>query len=95
LFVGRDACLPALPLQDDILDLLGALGVGLCNIDQSLFHRSVKPAAHVTSAVGYVRLHGRNCRDWFSKKADVRERYDHLYSLYELEPVVAPRKRDR
>jgi uncharacterized protein YecE (DUF72 family) len=65
------------------------LGIGICNIDQALFHRSVKPTAHVTSMVGYVRLHGRNYNTWFSAKADVRERYDHLYSVSDLEPWVA------
>jgi uncharacterized protein YecE (DUF72 family) len=73
-------------IEEDMLDLLTELGVGICNIDQPLFQRSVKPAAHVTSTVGYVRLHGRNYANWFSKKADVRERYDHLYSRKELEP---------
>jgi uncharacterized protein YecE (DUF72 family) len=73
-------------IEEDMLDLLTELGVGICNIDQPLFQRSVKPAAHVTSTVGYVRLHGRNYGNWFSKKADVRERYDHLYSTKELEP---------
>ncbi len=33
-----------------------------------------------------MRLHGRNYRQWFSLKADVRERYDHLYTMNELEP---------
>lgn len=75
-------------IDDDVLDLLSELPMGLCNIDQPLFHRSVKPAAYVTSTIGYVRLHGRNYRNWFSKEADVRERYDHLYSLDELEPWV-------
>jgi len=73
-------------MKDEMLDLLAELGIGICNIDQPLFGRSVKPAAHVTSAIGYVRLHGRNYQSWFSKTADVRERYDHLYSLKELEP---------
>ncbi len=79
-------------LEENILDLLSELGVGICNIDQPLFHRSVKPAAHVTSTVGYVRLHGRNYKNWFSKEADVRERYDHLYSAEELDPWVARAK---
>jgi uncharacterized protein YecE (DUF72 family) len=79
-------------IEDDILDLFGELGIGICNIDQPLFHRSVKPAAHVTSTIGYVRLHGRNYRQWFSKEADVRERYDHLYSLDELDPWVGRTK---
>jgi len=72
-------------INDDVLDLLAELGIGICNIDQRLFHRSVKPAAHVTSKIGYVRLHGRNYKQWFSPKANVRERYDHLYSIDELD----------
>ena len=66
-----------------------ALGLGLCNIDQPLFHRSVKPAAHTTSSVGYVRLHGRNYQNWFSPTSDVRARYDYLYRPEELEPWVS------
>jgi uncharacterized protein YecE (DUF72 family) len=73
----------------EVLDLLAELGVGLANIDQPLFRRSIKPGAEVTGAVGYVRLHGRNYRNWFSQKADVRERYDYLYPVDELEPWVA------
>jgi len=73
----------------EILDLLGELGVGLCNIDQPLFKRSVKPGAEATSAIGYIRLHGRNYKTWFDEKANVRERYDYLYPVGELEPWVA------
>jgi uncharacterized protein YecE (DUF72 family) len=79
-------------ITDETLDLLSELGVGICNIDQPLFHRSVKPAAHVTSSIGYVRLHGRNYKSWFSAKADVRERYDHLYSLDQLDPWISKTK---
>ena len=64
----------------------------LCNIDQPLFHRSVKPSAHTTSNIGYVRLHGRNYRNWFSIKANVRERYDYLYSPDELDPWITRTK---
>ncbi len=73
----------------DILDTFAVLGLGFCNIDQPIFQRFVKPLAHTTSAVGYVRLHGRSYQNWFSRKADVGGRYDHLYSLDELEPWAA------
>lgn len=75
--------------RPEIFDLLAGLGIGLCNIDQPLFHRSIKPGAEATSPVGYVRLHGRNYASWFDEKADVRERYDYLYPVGELEPWVA------
>lgn len=76
-------------ITEEILDTFAALGLGLCNIDQPLFHRSVKPAALTTSSVGYVRLHGRNYQNWFSPKSDVRARYDYLYRPEELEPWVS------
>jgi uncharacterized protein YecE (DUF72 family) len=45
--------------QQGIFDMLAELGVGLCNIDQPLFSKSIAPAAEVASSVGYIRLHGR------------------------------------
>jgi uncharacterized protein YecE (DUF72 family) len=74
--------------QPEVLDLLAELNVGLANIDQPLFRKSIKPGAEATASVGYIRLHGRNYKSWFSATADVRERYDYLYSLDELEPWV-------
>ena len=71
-----------------ILQTLEDLGVGLCDIDQPLFADSIKPAAEVTSSIGYIRLHGRNYQNWFREEADVVERYDYLYSRDELEPWV-------
>jgi len=57
--------------------------VAFCNIDQPLIGRSLEPTEHVTSAVGYVRLHGRNYDQWFeSDKRD--DRYNYLYSEAEL-----------
>lgn len=62
--------------------------VGFCNIDQPLIGRSVKPGERVTSALGYVRLHGRRYDTWFSDEPELpsHERYNYLYSEEELEP---------
>jgi uncharacterized protein YecE (DUF72 family) len=60
-------------------------GVGVCNIDQPVFSKSIKPAALTTSPVGYIRLHGRNYQNWFREKAGRDERYDYLYTLDELD----------
>ncbi len=76
-------------ITDEVLDAFAELGLGLCNIDQPIFGRSVRPSSHTTSTVGYVRLHGRNYQTWFSRQANVRERYDYRYSHAELEPWVA------
>lgn len=71
-----------------IYEWLEELGVGICNIDQPLFTKSIKPAADVTSGIGYVRLHGRNYSDWFREKAPRDDRYNYLYSVDELEPWI-------
>jgi uncharacterized protein YecE (DUF72 family) len=71
-----------------IYEWLEELGVGICNIDQPLFSRSIKPAADATSMIGYVRLHGRNYQDWFREKAPRDDRYNYLYSLDELDPWI-------
>ena len=70
----------------EFLAELSSLGVGIVNVDQPLFHASVRPGARVTSPVAYVRVHGRNYRDWFRKDAGRNARYDYLYSARELEP---------
>lgn len=74
--------------EPGILDFLDEMQVGLCNIDQPLFHRSLKPAAIATSPVGYIRLHGRNYKSWFTENKYVGERYDYLYNIEELAPWV-------
>ena len=71
-----------------IYEWLQEAGVGICNIDQPLFTKSIKPAALTTSQIGYVRLHGRNYQDWFREKAPRDDRYNYLYSLEELEPWI-------
>ena len=42
----------------------------------------------MTSSVGYVRLHGRNYKNWFAENAQSHERYNYLYTVDELEPWV-------
>ena len=54
--------------------------VGIANIDQPVIGKSVEPSAELTSAVGYVRFHGRNYETWFKKGAGRDARYDYLYS---------------
>lgn len=71
-----------------IYEWLEELGVGICNVDQPLFKKSIKPADLTTSQIGYVRLHGRNYQDWFREKAPRDDRYNYLYSVEELEPWI-------
>src|SRR5262249_26269063 len=41
-------------------------------------------SSRVTSHVGYVRLHGRNYKDWFESEHR-NDRYNYLYTRKELE----------
>ncbi|MEO5937310.1 MAG: DUF72 domain-containing protein [Terriglobales bacterium] len=57
--------------------------VAFCNIDQPLLGRALRPSQHVTSAIAYVRMHGRNYKEWF--ESDNRnDRYNYLYSEKEV-----------
>jgi uncharacterized protein YecE (DUF72 family) len=71
-----------------IYEWLEEMSVGICNVDQPLFAKSIKPADLTTSQIGYVRLHGRNYQDWFREKAPRDDRYNYLYSIDELEPWI-------
>jgi uncharacterized protein YecE (DUF72 family) len=63
--------------------------VGFCNIDQPLLGKSLGPTEHVTTALGYVRLHGRNYEHWFVDQGfdsnSRNERYNYLYKEKELD----------
>lgn len=71
-------------LTNDMLMFLKVNMVGFCNIDQPVIGASIKPSNYVTSQIGYVRLHGRNYKDWFRKEAGRDDRYNYLYSVVEL-----------
>jgi uncharacterized protein YecE (DUF72 family) len=72
--------------EPDVLAWLREQGVGICNIDQPIIGKSLGPSSHATTALGYVRIHGRNAEQWFAQNDKVRERYDYLYRLDELVP---------
>jgi len=57
--------------------------VSFCNIDQPVLGRSLEPTTHVTSTIGYVRLHGRNYDQWFEAEKSA-DRYNYLYKPIEL-----------
>ena len=66
-------------------ELLAGHRVCFCNIDQPVLRNSIKPAAVTTiPEFSYVRLHGRNYRDWFREGAGRDERYNYLYTKDEL-----------
>jgi uncharacterized protein YecE (DUF72 family) len=61
------------------------------NIDEPRLGASLHGTDHVTAPIAYLRLHGRNYKNWFqSKNRD--ERYDYLYKPEELEPIAKSMK---
>lgn len=59
--------------------------VCFCNIDQPVIGNSIPPTSIATRAdFSYVRLHGRNYKDWFRKEAGRDDRYNYMYGKDEL-----------
>jgi uncharacterized protein YecE (DUF72 family) len=66
-------------------DLLRDRQAAFVNLDQPRIGRSLEPTAVVTQPLfSYVRLHGRNAKDWFRPGAGRDARYDYLYAKDEL-----------
>ncbi len=66
--------------------------VAFCNIDQPQVSYALGETDWVSGPFAYLRLHGRNRQNWFTKMDDVGARYDYLYSPQEL-AVLADRAR--
>ena len=67
------------------LDMFREQGMTLCGIDQPIIGDSLEPDVFLPGEAGhYFRLHGRNYKRWFDRKANRDDRYDYLYSSHEL-----------
>ncbi len=63
--------------------------VGFCNIDQPVINDSLSPSSiHTHPDFSYVRLHGRNYKNWFNQSAGRDARYNYLYGEEELNDWV-------
>lgn len=70
----------------DTIELLSQSGLAFCNIDQPVIGDSLPPTDFVAdNRIGYIRLHGRNRKNWFNEKVGRDERYDYLYDDRELD----------
>jgi uncharacterized protein YecE (DUF72 family) len=69
--------------NEGILRYFGQKGVSFVNIDQPRLGKSLTGTEHVTSPIGYVRLHGRNYDQWFESDR-CEDRYNYLYTEKEL-----------
>jgi len=75
-------------MAEEAVGVLLDYRVGFCNIDQPEYTRAMPPTSYLTSAVGYVRLHGRNPHNSlgsFRNSGGQRvQQHDYLYSEAEL-----------
>ncbi len=69
--------------NDGILRYFAQKGAAFVNIDQPRLGQSLSGTEHVTSSVGYIRLHGRNYEQWFEAER-CEDRYNYLYTEKEL-----------
>jgi len=80
-------------IEEGLFESLKAQGIGYCSVDEPHLRGLVPPVARVTTDLGYVRLHGRNAKNWWGgdKGGAGRgsgDRYDYLYSEDELREWV-------
>jgi len=70
-------------LEPQTSDLLRELDLGFCCVDEPRLKGLLPPIAVATSAIAYVRFHGRNAKKWW-RHENAYERYDYTYSVEEL-----------
>jgi len=70
-------------LTADTFDLLEALDLGFCCVDEPQLKGLLPPLSIATSDIGYVRFHGRNAAEWYAHD-EAWQRYNYLYSQEEL-----------
>jgi len=74
--------------SDEALAFLSSLEVTVANLDYPTTRNSFNMRASGVGKHAYMRLHGRNSRAWFDKKAGRDETYNYRYSKNELVGVA-------
>jgi len=70
----------------DTMQLLGAYGAALAQIDEPKFRQSIRQSfLPNVRTFYYLRLHGRNAAEWWTHQSS-EDRYNYLYSAEELAP---------
>ena len=69
------------------LEFLEELGVTVANLDYPTAKNSFSLQECRIGRNGYLRLHGRNAKAWFDKKAGRDETYNYFYSSREIDGI--------
>jgi uncharacterized protein YecE (DUF72 family) len=76
-------------ITETTFEALRAAGIGYCSVDEPSLKGLVPPIARLTTDRGYVRLHGRNAKNWWRGSGKGGgDRYDYLYGEEELKEWV-------
>lgn len=75
------------------IDQVRGLSYSLAYVDLPEAWNHPPPWHEPTGPVGYLRLHGRNSREWFRGDAERDDKYDYLYSGRELDELAHKAKR--
>lgn len=73
-------------VRDRVWGALRERGVVYVVPDEPQLEWTVPPEVAVTADWAVVRFHGRNAQAWSTRGAEVKERFDYLYSEDELRP---------
>ena len=71
--------------KDDILRFLKDLGMSMCTVDLPQIQNLPPTGATYTADPAYVRLHGKNERDWYEGRD---ARYTYVYKKDELKGIL-------
>ena len=74
--------------KPDFFSFLNDSGAAYANIDQPVIGDSIGLTSFGSEKFSYLRLHGRNFKNWFAKDANVASRYDYLYNDEELRDIT-------
>jgi uncharacterized protein YecE (DUF72 family) len=72
----------------EVLEFLASQGFSAANLDLPVSGTTFQERLAATGEPGYLRLHGRNAREWFTAGAGRNARYDYLYDDEELEEIA-------
>lgn len=80
-------------VRERVWDALRERRIAYVVPDEPQLDWTVPPQVAVTSDWSVVRFHGRNAQAWAVRGADVKERFDYLYTEEELRPWAAQARR--
>ena len=70
------------------LQFMRDLGMNVACLDMPLSRNAFQADAVTTGDIGYLRMHGRNRKAWFSKEAERDDKYNYLYEDKELDDIL-------